>query len=93
VFREDFPQLLKAVLSTNWPPLVQDENCQVPAPSEAYSGAKCTGTFLKGPSLPAHIGEDYPGPQNFNAQVGERLDLVIHMRLTPGTAQPMTGGN
>lgn len=97
VFREDFPQLLKAVLNTYWPPLVQDENCRVPAASEAYSGAKCTGTFLRGPSLPedpgTHIGEDYPGPSNFNAQVGERLNLVIHMRLTPGAAQPMTGGN
>jgi len=97
VFREDFPQLLKAVLGTNWPPLVQDENCRVPAPSEAYSGANCTGTFLRGPSLPEdpgmHIGEDYPGPQNFNAQIGERLNLVIHMRLTPGAGQSMAGGN
>ena len=97
VFREDFPQLLKAVLNTYWPPLVQDEKCQAPAPGEAYSGAKCTGTVLQGPSLPEdpgmHIGEDYPGPQNFNARVGERLNLVMHMHLTPGTAQPMTGGN
>jgi polyisoprenoid-binding protein YceI len=97
VMREDFPQLLKAVLNTYWPPVVQDEKCRVPAPSEAYSGAECTGTFLRGPSLPedpgTHVGEDYPGPQNFNAQVGEQLNLVIHMRLTPGTAQPMTGGN
>ncbi len=97
VFREDFPQLLKAVLNTYWPPLVQDENCRVPAPSEAYSGAKCTGTFLQGPSLPddpgTHIGEDYPGPQNFNAEVGQRLNLVVHMRLTPGTAPAMTARN
>jgi polyisoprenoid-binding protein YceI len=97
VFREDFPQLVKAVLSTNWPPLVQDENCTVPGPSEAYSGAKCSGTYLRGPSLPedpgTHIGEDYPGPQNFNAQVGERLNIVVHMHLTPGAGQQMTGGN
>lgn len=97
VFREEFPQLLKAVLSTYWPPLVQDEKCQVPGPSEAYSGAKCTGTFLQGPSLPedpgTHIGEDYPGQQNFNAQVGKRLDLVLHMHLTPGAGQQMAGGN
>jgi polyisoprenoid-binding protein YceI len=96
VFREDFPQLVKAVLSTNWPPLVQDENCRVPAPSEAYSGANCTGKFLRAPSLPEdpgmHIGEDYPGAQNFNAQIGERLDLVIHMHLTPSAGQSMTGG-
>jgi len=97
VFREDFPQLVKAVLNTYWPPLVQDENCRVPSPSEAYNGAKCTGTFLQGPSLPedpgTHIGEDYPGQQNFNARVGERLNLVIHMRLTPSAGQQMAGGN
>lgn len=95
VIREDFPQLVKAVLSTYWPPLVQDEDCTVPAPSEAYSGAKCKGTFLQGPSLPddpgTHIGEDYPGPQNFNAQVGQRLSLVVHMRLTPGAGPGMAG--
>jgi polyisoprenoid-binding protein YceI len=97
VFREDFPQLVKAVLNTDWPPLVQDENCTVPSPSEAYSGAKCTGTFLRGPSLPedpgTHIGEDYPGPQTFNAQVGERLNILVHMRLTPSGGQEMVGGN
>ena len=97
VLRETFPQLVKAVLNTYWPPLVQNESCQVPAPNEAYSGAKCTGTLLQGPSLPEdpamHVGEDYPGPQNFNAQVGQHLDLVVHMRLTPGAGQPMAGGN
>jgi polyisoprenoid-binding protein YceI len=97
VFREDFPQMLKAVLNTYWPPVVQDESCQGPAPGEAYNGARCTGTVLQGPILPedpgTHIGEDYPGPQNFNARVGEQLTLVVHMRLMPGTAPPMTGGN
>ena len=97
VIREDFPQLVKAVLNTYWPPLVQDENCAVPAPSEAYSGAKCTGTFLKGPSLPedpgTHVGEDYPGPQNFNAQAGQRLNILVHMHLTPGAGQQMGVGN
>jgi polyisoprenoid-binding protein YceI len=97
VFREDFPQLVKVVVNTYWPPLVQDEDCHVPSPSEGYSGAKCTGTFLKGPSLPEdpgmHIGEDYPGSQNFNAQVGQRLSLTLHMHLTPGAGQQMAGGN
>ncbi len=97
VLRETFPQLLKAVLNTYWPPLVQNENCQLPAASEAYSGAKCTGTFLQGPNLPddpaMHVGEDYPGSQNFNSQVGDHLNLVVHMHLTPGTGQTMAGGN
>lgn len=97
VFREDFPQLVKAVLNTYWPPLVQDENCTVPKAGEAYSGAECTGTYLRGPSLPedpgTHIGEDYPGAQNFNAQVGERLNILVHIRLTPNGGQEMVGGN
>ncbi len=99
VFREDFPQLLKAVLNTYWPPVVEDETCRPPAAGEAYSGARCRGTVLHGPNLPEdpgmHIGEDYPGPQNFNAQVGNHLNLVVHMHLTPGSGQAMAmaGGN
>jgi polyisoprenoid-binding protein YceI len=87
VVREDFPQLLKAVIGTYWPPVVQDKNCQVPNPNEAYSGAQCTGKFLMTPALPeaphADNAEDYPGPSNFNAVVGERLTILVHMRLTP----------
>ena len=75
VFREDFPQLVKAVLNTYWPPVVQDEKCNPPSgPSEAYSGVKCTGTVLQIPRIPdnpaTHVGEDYPGPQDFNSVVG-----------------------
>jgi polyisoprenoid-binding protein YceI len=97
VFREDFPQMVKAALNTYWPPLVQDEKCTLPSASEAYSGAKCTGTFMQGPSLPedpgTHIGEDYPNAQ-FNAEVGQRLNILAHMRLQPtGTGHQMAGGN
>lgn len=97
VIREDFPQLLKAVIGTYWPPVVQDESCQVPPANEAYSGAKCTGTFLETPALPEAphaAGEDYPGPANFNAVVGERLTILVHMRLTPtGSGAQPTAGN
>jgi polyisoprenoid-binding protein YceI len=95
VVREDFPQLLKAVIATNWPPVVQDENCQVPAPSEGYSGAQCTGTFLRTPPLPEapHAGneEDYPGPASFNTVIGEYLTILVHMQLTPNGAPGATG--
>ncbi len=92
VVREDFPQLLKAVIGTYWPPVVQDKNCQVPAASEAYSGAQCTGTLLMIPALPeaphAANEEDSPGPANFNAVVGERLTILVHMRLKPISSGP-----
>lgn len=97
VFKEDFPQLVKAVVMTYWPPVVQDENCQAAAPSESYSGPKCTGTFLEIPGLPSpdiRPGEDYSGQSNYSAVVGERLNILLHMRLTPkSTGEQIAGGN
>jgi len=85
MFREDFPQLVRTVVSTYWPPVVQDENCQVPDANEAYSGSQCTGTYLATPGLPevphATNGEDLPGPPNFNALVGNHLTILVHVRL------------
>jgi len=96
--REDFPQLVSTVVSTYWPPLVQDEACQVPAANEAYSGSECTGTYLATPAPPevphAASGEDLPGPPNFNSLVGQHLTVLIHMRLTPqGAAKSVVAGN
>jgi polyisoprenoid-binding protein YceI len=98
VFKEDFPALVKTVVATYWPPVVQDENCRVPSPSEGYYGAKCTGTFVQTPNLPeppgTHLGEDYPGPANFNTVVGERVDIALHMRLLPkSSGEHMAAGH
>jgi polyisoprenoid-binding protein YceI len=87
MFREDFPQLVSAVVSTYWPPLVQDESCQQPPASEAYSGSQCTGTYLSAPGLPeaphAANAEDIGTRQNFNSLVGNHLTLLVHLRLAP----------
>jgi polyisoprenoid-binding protein YceI len=89
MFREDFPQLVRTVVSTYWPPVVQDENCQVPAASEAYSGSQCTGTYLSAPGLPeaphAANSEDVGVMQNFNAIVGNHLTVLVQLRLAPRT--------
>jgi polyisoprenoid-binding protein YceI len=83
--REDFPQLVKTVVSTYWPPVVQDENCKVPDANEAYSGAQCTGTYMSSAGLPpephAAGGEDVGVQQNFNAIVGNQLTILVHLRL------------
>jgi polyisoprenoid-binding protein YceI len=87
VFREDFPQLLKAVTTTYWPPVVQDKNCRVTGvPGEDYHGIPCTGTMLEAPGFPepphASNAEDIgANPSDFNAIIGERLNILIHMRL------------
>ncbi len=86
MFREDFPQLLRTVVSTYWPTLVTDESCQSAEPNEAYSGSHCTGSFMVAHGLPeaphAASGEDVGAAQNFNTIVGNRLDILLHMRLT-----------
>src|SRR5215469_3681558 len=89
VTREDFPQLVKAVIATYWPPVVKDKNCDMPVGvGEGYSGAVCTGTFLEAPPLPeaphAANAEDLPGPPGFNSLTGERVDIFVRLRLTPG---------
>lgn len=90
VTRESFPQLVKAVLNTWWPPVVQDEKCQNTAGgSEDYRGLQCTGTFMQGsglPPAPTQVGEDYPGASNFNAIVGSQLTIDLHLRLIPSAA-------
>jgi polyisoprenoid-binding protein YceI len=96
VFKEDFPQLVKTVVSTYWPPVVQDENCRVPAPSEAYYGARCTGTFVQSPSLPpapqTTSAEDIGASPDFNSVVGERVNIALHMRLLPKGAERAAAG-
>ncbi len=97
VARENFPQLVKAVLSTYWPPVVEDENCQEPSVSEAYKGAQCTGTFLENHNSPdalgERLGEDYPNQQNPNAIVGNQLSIHLHLRLlAKASAAAAAGG-
>jgi polyisoprenoid-binding protein YceI len=91
MFRENFPQLVRTVVSTYWPPVVQDERCQVPDANEAYSGSQCTGTYLSTSGLPeaphAASGEDVGVQQNFNAVVGNHLTILVHMRLMPKASE------
>jgi hypothetical protein len=91
MFREDFPQLVRTVVSTYWPPVVQDENCQVPDANEAYSGSQCTGTYLATDGLPAapHAAnaEDVGVATNFNAIVGNHLTVLVQLHLAPKASE------
>lgn len=98
VNREEFPQLVTSVLTTYWPPVVEDKKCELPATTgEDYAGAKCTGHLVDdGSSLPqAPSGvnkEDYPGPAGFNSVVGKQLNIHVHLRLVEaGTATAKAG--
>jgi polyisoprenoid-binding protein YceI len=91
VVREDFPQLLRAVVSTYWPLVFQDENCQAQANAgEGYHGSHCTGMLLQAAALPepphASNAEDIGSQSNFNAIVGNHVNIVVHLRLLPKTS-------
>ncbi|MFZ0705996.1 MAG: YceI family protein [Candidatus Korobacteraceae bacterium] len=97
---EMFPQLVKAVVNTYWPPLVQDANCVAPTNggSEDYRGGMCTGKVLQAPALPlgpySGAREDYPGPGDYNAVSGTHLSIVVHVHLLPaGSAGSVATGD
>ena len=93
MFREDFPQLVKTVVNTYWPTVVQEQNCQNPDASEAYSGARCTGTYLSTAGLPEAPhdggGEGVGVQQNFSAVVGNHLTVLVQLRLVPKSSSEM----
>ena len=101
LYRENFPQLVKAVVGTYWPAVVQDKECQNSASgTEDYRGFQCTGTFMEASGLPPEpggirVGEDYPGPpSNFSAVVGNHLNILLHMRLlAKASGESAAGGN
>ena len=76
------PTLVKAVVASYWPPVVEDENCEAPSGvSEDYRGFRCTGMFMEAaglPPAPGVAGEDYSGTaSNFNAVVGNHLNIML----------------
>jgi polyisoprenoid-binding protein YceI len=96
VFREDFPQLVKTVISTYWPPVIEDKHCETPSVGEDFSGIQCTGTFLGAPDFPAYgadPAQDYPGPPNFNIVTGQHLTISVNLRLMPITGAQASAGN
>ncbi len=96
--RENFPELVRAAISTNWPPVVMgDEKCTDPAGgTEDYRGFRCTGTFMEStglPPAPTRLGEDYPGPSDYNAVVGNELTIRINLHMTPSATGMKAAGS
>lgn len=87
VGHEDFPELLNAIQGTNWPSVVQNEQCQMPSTiGDDYSGATCTGTIIATThhdncQMPAVLGgEDYSGPI-CTPPSGNRTTIVLDLKM------------
>jgi polyisoprenoid-binding protein YceI len=91
VSSEDFPELVNAVLRTNWPAISHNQSCTPAAGgSEDYAGVTCSGSAPGQRSITrtaSSFGEDYPG-ESGAAQAGNIVTLALHLRLTPQDAAP-----
>lgn len=96
---EDFPDLLEAVLDTNWPVVIQDETSDTPATvSEDYSGASVSGTYIAKQDRPSvsqpTIGEDYPRVEAFTGPAPNEVTIQARLVLNAGTPeQSQASGN
>jgi polyisoprenoid-binding protein YceI len=96
VGHEDFPDLSGAIKDTNWPSIVQNQDCRVPSTvGEDYTGAQCTGTLIAATRaddchMPASVGEDYSGPLCTPA-AGNQTTIVLHLKLRHTMPEPSVG--
>src|ERR1700686_1297543 len=99
---EEFPALLRTIRATNWPAVVENEQCQMPSPvGEDYHGATCTGTVIAVTHndtcqiMSSPEAEDYGGPVCPPAAGNETtiaLDLKL-LRTGSETAVSTLSGN
>lgn len=96
---EDFPGLLNAVLNTNWPVVIQNEQSETSATvGEDYSGASVSGNYVAKQTRPsqsqATIGEDYPGTDAFSGPAPNQVTIQPRLVLNAGPAgQSLAAGN
>jgi len=87
---EDFPGLFEAVTDMNWPAVVENKDCQMPANvGEDYHGASCTGTPVLIPSRPSAsftVGEDYRGPDLDPPRVRDNVSIALNLELRRDTS-------
>ena len=86
--RKDFPGLWTALRDSDWPVVVEDENCQMPQVRGSlrdYQGAVCTGTPIlveTHQQTPDEFHTDYSGPQGTPGPAGDQVTIRVHLRLT-----------
>lgn len=96
VGHENFPQLQPAILSTNWPPVVEDENCQAAQNvGEAYAGSSCTGTTIPvvfEAAADTHVGEAYQGFE-VAPPSGSQVTIELELAAIRSASPSLSAGN
>jgi polyisoprenoid-binding protein YceI len=89
VIHENFPELLSAIQAANWPAVVKNEHCEMPATiGDDYHGATCTGTVIAAAQnyncqiLTAPGGEGYSGPI-CTPPAGDQTTIALDLKMRP----------
>ncbi len=91
--RQNFPELLAAVRDSTWPPVVLDEECQMPYypgfDLRAYTGATCTGSLVA--ATPTSEPPYYVTPNKVGTKVavppsGDEIRIVTNLHLQPSAS-------
>ena len=84
---DEFPTLLRTIRATNWPPVVKNEQCQMPSTvGEDYNGATCTETVIAMTHndtcqiVSSSGAEDYSGPVCTPA-AGNETTIALDLKL------------
>jgi len=95
---ENSPELLPAIYAVNWPPVVEDERCEMPSNiGEDYAGPSCSGTMVVTHnvlSVSSGGTEDYRGFDSA-PRAGNQVEIVLSLYPTRegylGTASFVVG--
>jgi hypothetical protein len=83
-------------LDTNWPVVVEDENCQTASTvGEDYAGPSCTGTTVSVISravAPSNVGEDYHGFE-VAPRAGNQVTIEFDLAGTWSAGASQIAGN
>jgi polyisoprenoid-binding protein YceI len=94
---EDFPGLFEAVTNADWPAVVEDKDCQMPATiGEDYQGASCTGApvaISSHTSVAQAIGDDYPALDLATPRVRDNVSIALNLELTRDASAATASGN
>ena len=84
---EEFPALLKTIQATNWPAVIENEQCQMPSTvGDDYHGPTCTGTVIamthndSCQMTSSPDAEDYSGLACTPA-AGNETTIALHLKL------------
>lgn len=84
---DEFPTLLSTIRATNWPPVVANEQCQMPSPiGEDYHGATCTGTVIAMTHSDTCQIVSTPGAEDYSGPVcppaaGNETTIALDLKL------------